>query len=384
MKKILLLFSCLLAVAASFAQQGYTLKIKLSNYKKYKPWLVYMDGEKREADSAFTVEKGYLVMRGKVSEPVIAYFSLKGNPALEAVVDGQVLTAPYLSFVLSNEEIIIRGDANAIYAASVRGGKGNQEWAAIRPQQARMDHATWRAIRDSAAAYQSGSGFRKVANKIYGAKAKEQRALENEFTARYPNAILSMYYLYRTHVFMEFDTLKQAFGKIGPDARQSWYGRFVAAKIASQEATSVGKAAIDLRKKDAHGNEVSLATLKGRYVLLDFWGTWCHPCRASHPHLKELYEKYKPEGLEIVGIASENGADLEKNRKGWLAAIEQDGIHWVNVLNNEGIEAFDAVNAYGIVAFPTKILLDKEGRIIGRWIGSSEELDAKLKEVFGK
>ncbi|MBV7532175.1 TlpA disulfide reductase family protein [Chitinophaga sp. sic0106] len=386
MKKYLLLLSCLLMAAAGIAQQGYTLKIKLSNYKNYTPWLVYVEGNKRKVDSTYTLEKGYMVMKGAVSEAMVASLSLKGNPALELRVDGETIPAPYLSFVLSNEVITISGDADRIYAASVKGGKGNKEWEAIRAQQNKMEDSAWTAIRKAAAAYTPGAtpGFRKIASKINYANADQERALQQSFTVKYPNSILSMYYLYRTHVFMPEDTLKIAYDKLGPEAKKSCYGRIVGDKIASLEATAIGKAAIDLRKKDMHGNEVSLATLKGRYVLLDFWGTWCHPCRASHPHLKELYSKYKGDGLEIVGIASENGSDLEKNRKGWLEAIEQDGINWVNVLNNEGIAQFDAVSAYGIAAFPTKILLDKEGKIIGRWIGDSHDVDVKLKEVFGK
>ncbi|SHL68304.1 Thiol-disulfide isomerase or thioredoxin [Chitinophaga jiangningensis] len=386
MKKYFLLLSCLVMAAVSFAQKGYTLKIKLSNNKNYMPWLVYVEGNKRKVDSTYTLEKGYMVMKGSVSEAVIASLSLKGNPALELRVDGETLPAPYLSFVLSNEVITISGDADKIFAASVKGGRGNKEWEAIRPAQQKMEEATWTAICKAAGEYTPGTtpGFRKIAGKINYANAEEERALQQSFTAQYPNSILSMYYLYRTHVFMPEDTLKLAYNKLGPDAQRSYYGRIVGDKIKSLEATAIGKTAIDLRKKDMNGQEVSLATLKGRYVLLDFWGTWCHPCRASHPHLKELYSKYKADGLEIVGIASENGSDLEKNRKGWLEAIEQDGINWVNVLNNEGIAQFDAVTAYGISAFPTKILLDKEGRIIGRWIGDSKDVDVKLKEVFGK
>lgn len=386
MKKNLLLLFCLLIAASGFAREGFTLRIKLRDNKNYKPWLVYIENNKRKVDSTYSLEKGYMVMKGKVDEPVIAFLSLKGNPALDLTVAGELIPAPMLGFVLSNDEITISGDADKFYSASVKGGKGNKEWETIRDRENKIKEENWTAIRKAAAAYEPGAapGFRKVVNKIYAARSEEERAMQQSFTAAYPNSILSVYYLYRNYIFLQDDTLKTAYNNLGPDARKSFYGRVIGDKLASVEATAIGKPAIDIRKKDANGNEVSLATLKGRYVLLDFWGTWCHPCRASHPHLKELYSKYKPEGLEIVGIASENGNDLEKNRKGWLEAIEQDGINWVNVLNNEGIAEFDAVSAYGIAAFPTKILLDKEGRIIGRWIGSSEELDKKLKEVFGK
>ncbi|MDR6781948.1 TlpA family protein disulfide reductase [Pedobacter africanus] len=199
-----------------------------------------------------------------------------------------------------------------------------------------------------------------------------------------PGALLSVYYLYTVQALMKTEELKARFEKLDNTHKKSFYGQVIANRLAGLEATAIGKSAVALRKKDMNGNDVSLETLKGKYVILDFWGSWCHPCRLSHPHLKELYAKYKADGFEIVGIAEEPGQSLEKGRKAWLNAVKEDGIDWIQVLNNEGIEHFDAVKAYGISAFPTKILLDREGKIIGRYIGNNKDIDAKLTEVFGK
>lgn len=140
-------------------------------------------------------------------------------------------------------------------------------------------------------------------------------------------------------------------------------------------------------KKDIQGQPVNFATLKGKYVLLDFWGSWCKPCRASHPHLKELYSKYKNKGFEIIGIAMESAKTPEERHKAWADAVQADGLTWLQVLNNEQLERFDAVKEFGVTAFPTKILLDKEGNIIGRYVGSGsggEEFGTRLKELLGE
>ncbi|QDZ63053.1 TlpA family protein disulfide reductase [Elizabethkingia bruuniana] len=140
--------------------------------------------------------------------------------------------------------------------------------------------------------------------------------------------------------------------------------------------------AFPINKNDINGKPFDLQSLKGKYVLLDFWGSWCMPCRKSHPHMKELYKKYKAEGFEIVGIAQEESPTYEKSRKSWLEAVKKDDIHWIQVLNNEDIKRSDIVKDYGITAFPTKILLDRDGKIIARYVGENNDLDIKLETLF--
>ncbi|NLR81181.1 TlpA disulfide reductase family protein [Chitinophaga eiseniae] len=138
-------------------------------------------------------------------------------------------------------------------------------------------------------------------------------------------------------------------------------------------------------KKQPNGETITPGAWQGKYLLIDFWGSWCHPCRASHPHLKELYEKYHSKGLVIIGVANETGKDIAQQRKTWLQAIAQDQLPWYQLLNNEQQTQFDAVTAFRVNAFPTKILLDKDGNIVGRYTGNgdgSNELTAQLEQVF--
>ncbi|PWS33085.1 TlpA family protein disulfide reductase [Pedobacter paludis] len=140
-------------------------------------------------------------------------------------------------------------------------------------------------------------------------------------------------------------------------------------------------------KVDVNGKPIDFKSLKGKYFLLDFWGSWCGPCRASHPHLKELYNKYKGSGFEIVGIAQESGNNLVIARSKWTEAIAKDGLTWLQVLDNENIKAFSAVNEFAVTAFPTKILLDKQGNVIAKYVGNGvggEGFTQKLAEIFGK
>ncbi|MNK28399.1 Thiol-disulfide oxidoreductase ResA [compost metagenome] len=143
--------------------------------------------------------------------------------------------------------------------------------------------------------------------------------------------------------------------------------------------------AFSLYKRDMKGKIIRLDSLKGKYVLLDFWGSWCKPCRNSHPHLKELYAKYKDKGFEIIGISQEMGADLGASKASWRKAIAEDDLPWIQVLDNEHRDKFNAVVQFGVAAFPTKILLDKEGNIIAKYVGNGkggEGFSDKIEELM--
>lgn len=130
------------------------------------------------------------------------------------------------------------------------------------------------------------------------------------------------------------------------------------------------------------GKEVKLTDYRGKYVVIDFWGSWCHACRHSHPHMRELYEKYHSQGLEFIHIANEYQKKLEEKKEKWLAAIKEDQIgafiHILNTADN------DIVKVYNIQAFPTKILVSPTGEILGRWEGEAPELDRMLEKIFFK
>lgn len=142
----------------------------------------------------------------------------------------------------------------------------------------------------------------------------------------------------------------------------------------AQEKIKEGAPAPEFTLKDINGKDFSLSSLKGKYVILDFWGSWCGWCIKGIPDLKKAYEKYKGQ-LEIVGI------DCNDTEEKWKAAVEKHTLPWIHV-RNEGNP--DVTLLYGIEGFPTKIILDKEGNIVKTVVGEDPEfykhLDALMKK----
>lgn len=142
------------------------------------------------------------------------------------------------------------------------------------------------------------------------------------------------------------------------------------------ENKGVGEMAPDFTLKNTKGTSVSLESLRGKWVVLDFWATWCGPCKASMPHLKEYYEKYAGK-FEVLGIA---GSSKEED---WKTMVKDMKLPWINVINPQNTtEKEDVLKLYSIEAFPTYIIIDKEGKIYKKFIGASRKLYDELDKIL--
>ena len=124
------------------------------------------------------------------------------------------------------------------------------------------------------------------------------------------------------------------------------------------------------------GNPITLSDLRGKVVLLDFWASWCGPCRRENPNVVKVYEKYHDQGLEILGIS------LDKDRGRWVQAIEKDGLPWLHV-SDLGYWSNEVAQLYMVRSIPHTVLLDREGRIIATRL-RGPALEQKLAEVFAE
>ena len=211
-----------------------------------------------------------------------------------------------------------------------------------------------------------------------------------DYVKKYPSTALAANFLCMNTGRMTLEQLKEAYNKLDETAKQTSAGKEIAAEIATLDRVAPGNPAPEIAKNDlVTGKPFALSSLKGKVVLLDFWASWCVPCRKSNPHVKALYEKYRKKGFDVVYVA-----DNDSRPEDALKAIDQDGIRkYHHVLR--GLKTLKDANGkmtgydksedvseqYAIHFLPTKYLIDRDGNIIGKV--TDEELDAKLKEIFG-
>ena len=204
---------------------------------------------------------------------------------------------------------------------------------------------------------------------------------QNEWIAAHPDREYAAYLYVSTRMNQATpDALKEQYNRFTPEVRRTEYGKALAEKIKAVSAIVPGAAAPTFTMRDViSGKQVSLSDYKGRYLIIDFWGSWCGPCRKSHPHLLQIYDRYKAKGLSIVGIAADQEDEVIKS------AATKDGLLWPQLNMYERQEGKPEINkAYDVSAFPTKFLIGKDGKIIAKYVGDSSAIDSKLEELLVK
>lgn len=218
--------------------------------------------------------------------------------------------------------------------------------------------------------------FRDSTSIVYEDYIKRENKTTQNFIKEYPNSLVSIYRLNIYKADWGKEVTIELFSLMNEQSLESKNGKSIARFIELNKNPQVGEKYVDFEQENVSGQKVKLSDIKGKYILVEFWASWCGPCRKDNPGLIKLYEKYKDQGFEILGVS------FDDDRDSWIKAIDEDGLAWENVCDFIGWEN-EAGIIYGVSGIPDNVLIDENRIIVGRNL-SGNTLESKLEEVFGK
>lgn len=207
------------------------------------------------------------------------------------------------------------------------------------------------------------------------AKVFEEGFDIDSLVTKYPDSPAAAFYLYRYFTYqLPLDDLKATRAKLSPSLANSPYVTDLDGIIKQLENVQIGKQAPEFSLPDTAGVMVSLSDFKGKYVLLDFWASWCPPCRRENPNVVKEFNTYKDKNFTVLGIS------LDNNKEKWMQAIADDGLTWTHVSDLKFWDS-EIPALYGVRGIPANVLLDPDGVIIARNV-TGEKLQETLQSVI--
>lgn len=220
----------------------------------------------------------------------------------------------------------------------------------------------------------------------YDGNLRDMVKINLEFAKRNPNSLLALKLILSRVSSQEgmgfYDTYESVFNNFSTKIKETDEGKEFSERLKNFKQSKIGSIAPEFTVKDINGDTLSLNDFRNKkYILIDFWASWCGPCREELPYIKDLYKKYNQKGFEIISVSRD--VDLTK----WKSAISKEGIEiWrqISIVENDS----SIEKKYFVFGIPHKVLIDRNGIIIGKWKGSGDknkrELQHTLSEIFEK
>jgi peroxiredoxin len=354
------LFSC-----NSKEKGAAVININMQNVPEQRVFLFHSDGKNRPAiaDSVTYTGNG---------QPITLKTTLGEQSYLEVVFEKDRMQSKYFPIVTQGENINITGDYNRFTDATITGSPATTELLtffraaserinAINKYQTQLD-----SLHDNKAPDSLMAQKERILLDMVNASFNEKLSYAKK-TIHPVNAMWAMMSGLRIE---ELGTVKPEVDALAKKFEKSGYVK----NVYEAYTQAANKTAKEISLPDENGKTVTLSSFKGKYVLIDFWASWCGPCRGENPNVVAAYNKFKDKNFTILGVS------LDQKKEAWLQAIKADGLTWTQVSDLQYWNS-RAARDYGVQSIPANFLVDPSGNIIAQNL-RGEALEAKLAEIL--